>query len=171
MYASPETRLDDDWMEEWSVEPVGYSVEKFYCSVGKAEVPASFRLPASLMREVDELVASGVIPSYACASDVYRDALYHRLQYLAEQRRLGNLRRILGRQFKMYELSQRQAEMREHKELVDMCQTTLREAHALGDVEMLHETIDSMRSDETLTRLRDPWKTELQAILSRYDNR
>lgn len=71
----------------FSTENSDYAPSKFYCSAsddhGHSRV-VRFDAPPSLAGQVAELIAERAFPVYRSAADFYRDAIHHRLRYLAD---------------------------------------------------------------------------------------
>lgn len=76
-----------------------YSPDNFYCSsrnVGTGDYETiRLKIPAWIYREVVRLVASGDIPKYQSPHDMIRDALHHRIHYIADNMAVPPMRFIL----------------------------------------------------------------------------
>lgn len=71
--------------DDWKLNDPEYAVEKFYTSsvdrMGHSAF-AKLRYPTYLQSLLESLIASREIPDYKTVSDIFRDALYHRLRYI-----------------------------------------------------------------------------------------
>lgn len=72
---------------DWSTSSHGYTPNEFYTSATDHRGDRSMvriSLPPSIATQIAELVQQGRIPEYRTLQDVVRDALVHRLHYVAE---------------------------------------------------------------------------------------
>ena len=76
-------------MEDWKTEaPSSYREDKFYTQASDEKghsVPIHIRIPPDIYRRIEEVVSSRTIPDYKTMSDLVRDAIHHRLNYLAQK--------------------------------------------------------------------------------------
>lgn len=73
----------------WAGETENYAVNKFYTSSienkhGNHRTIKNVPIPPGLMGQMSALVQSGRIPAYKTIQDIVRDAIVHRLHYLAD---------------------------------------------------------------------------------------
>lgn len=77
-----QSRVDDGWGVE-----TDYSVDQFYCDATDGRGHSDnhrVRMKPQLSGEIGALVASGRIPEYSTPAAFIRDAVVHRLRWLAE---------------------------------------------------------------------------------------
>lgn len=98
---------------KWKTSDDTYSVEKFYTRATDARGHAdrvSIKVPPEMLAECERLIHSGRIPEYQTPQDIFRDAVVHRLRWLADNRsiEISPLGRLLQFRAELEQIKQRQ---------------------------------------------------------------
>lgn len=155
--------LEDD---AWGLERPGYSPTKFYTGASDAQGRmSSYRInvPLSIGMELRRLIESREIAAYQTVNDIVRDALTHRLHYLAEQRKMDRLERHNIAYQLTSDQERRRAEMHSLDEFIDQTAQTIQLARAKGDVMVLREVVEE--AQEAAKAIREPYRGRLLKLL------
>lgn len=100
-----------------------YSVEKFYTKSTDGHghrVNARTQIPPGVAAQVSQVIASRRVPEYKTPGDLYRDAIYHRLHWLAEEYCIEDLEVPLSLWAVQNELERRREERESAEKIVKM---------------------------------------------------
>ncbi|MCL6558027.1 MAG: hypothetical protein K6U74_04345 [Firmicutes bacterium] len=161
-------------MNPWETEPAGYSPNEFYTQSKDKQGHSTLyhvRIPDHVAAELSKIVSSGKIPRYSTPHDIIRDAIVHRLKYLADN--FPELERRLSAAVQI-SISVENAEyrMREAKDLKDIeerTQSCCEELFEIGDYTSLEAFIKEQ--EENVSSLREPYRTRILRILNKYKER
>lgn len=160
--ASAVSKARKAWLTEASDE---YSPGQFHVRATNAYDHSNshrLHLPRELDGMAQEIVA--MVPAYRSVSDLIRDAIYHRVHYLSG-RGLNNplVLRWLELEKGQAAIERAKTEVEMHKSIVEEARVTIEQLTEAGDWGQLELMLDSL--EPTLEAMRDPWHTQLYAVL------
>jgi len=158
----------------WKTESTGYSIGEFYTQSKDKQGHSTLyhvRIPDHIAAELSKIVASGKIPRYSTPHDVIRDAIVHRLKYLADN--FSELKERLSAAVQIA-ISTENAErrIREAEDLKNIEETTrfcCEKLFEFNDNISLLNFIEEQK--ENIHSVREPYKTRIIRVLSRYEER
>jgi hypothetical protein len=157
--------------DPWALATNGYDVDKFYIrstdGKGHGEV-LHVKVSPAIHSVVQEMIADRNLGPYRSVHDVIRDALVHRLRYIADQKGLDNLEReVTGEaQLARMEMWRRQRDARTH--FITEFRERMRELERDDDTSHMIDAIEDARP------LVEAWDdsrhgSELAEVLDRYE--
>lgn len=160
---------------DWLTDDGQYSEEKFYChsTDGKGHAESlRVNVPPPIMAQISKMIQSNQFPDYSTAQDITRDALIHRLRFLATMKGDRELLRII-------EFEMRNAERARKLHMLERMQFALEEterlfkmAHDLNDAMMLIDAINDARGELSAgTFMVEPWRSKMAELIDRYDKK
>jgi len=132
--------------DPWATERAGYSPERFYTSSGgRDHGTVQIALPVNLLTEIDRLVQSGQVPEYQTRQDVIRDALVHRLRFVAEElKRMDAMgARRLNTWIQLATVRAIRAEKNAREEILKELEDALKEAERTRDLTQIAEIFEA----------------------------
>lgn len=128
----------------WSTES-GYSVDEFYItSFDEAgSTTTRVRLPVHTDAEIAALIQGGKIPHYRTKQDFYRDAITHRLQYLAGLTGDARLEQLVRRDQRQADVDRRQRDMESMKAYLVGLEARIKAYQEVGDTAALYELVET----------------------------
>lgn len=128
------------------------------------------RIAPDIAGEINALVASQVIPEYRTAADVVRDALVHRLYYIAQRTKNGDLERRITIEMRLARLDAWRAEMANMERLLNEQTEALQKSLDLLDLDMMERLLQV--AAENVEVMRDPYaqqlKDQVKAFRAKY---
>lgn len=155
-------------VDEFSTE-TSYDEEIYYTAATDEQGHSAivrFRVPPSLQGEISKIVQGGKVAAYTTMQDFYRDALFHRLQWIAD--RLGDVK-LLGVIERERRLVNTESKKNEYEGLSNDVESTTdlcRKLSKAGDWELLKDTIDDV--EVTAEGSREPYRGKLEALVAKY---
>jgi hypothetical protein len=153
--------------EAWGAdEPHDYALTEFYCRStdgrghGGGKVQVQF--PPLVLGELNALVASGMIPEYRTAQDVVRDAVYHRLRYLADA--IGN-NELVGRlnlEMRLAQITQFREQHDTSTKIVTETRQALETLRAAGDWLMVDKVL--AWNEDLIELIPEPYSSQLAKL-------
>lgn len=146
-----------------------YDPDEFYCgSVDRNGHHAGLNIgiKPNISARIDELVASKMFPAYKTKGHFARDAMVHRLHYLADRARDSDLLRFVKIEMHAAKL---EADRYEHERLTKLLEdydTLLRMKRDANDQRGLAAVVD--RAVVTANDLDSPWDNKLLELANRY---
>lgn len=157
--------------DPWSTEttPDGYSEERFYCRSTNTydhSVRLTVHLPPHIGAKVHEVVDSKHFPKYRSVADVLRDALVHRLWYLAQLSENPELLEVI--QMELLECKEEEIQQRltMYRTAVDRSEESLEMAYKIGDKYQLMEAL--VVAEAKFEFLRHPYDARMRDLIDRY---
>jgi Arc/MetJ-type ribon-helix-helix transcriptional regulator len=154
----------------WSTQSDNmYSTDEFYVRSTNAHDHSEsirVRLPKQVLGQASALVASKRYNAYRTVADVIRDALVHRLHYLANEAGDDELMEFVNRQIMQARLDQR---IRTIEEMETICKTT----EALIAHAWEHQNIGTVESTITdaylmFEELPEPYASRMLKLADKY---
>lgn len=152
----------------WTTDSEGrYSRDKFYVRATNGYDHSNkmrVHLPPDAVAAAEEVVAQ--IPAYRGVADLLRDALYHRVHYLATERHLSTpiIDRWLDLEAGQAAIDRARVEIEMHKSIVTDARRTLDDLIAAGDRGQALLMLEAL--EPTLDAMRDPWHSQLAKIIT-----
>lgn len=159
----------DDTFDPFATDKKGYSLDKFYTKStdGKGISETKYvKLPPSLIGEIGELIAQRKIPDYRTDADFIRDAIVHRLRYVAEMVADGKLQGVVNRQVMLNENMRVMQDMEECQMIVTTHRDSFEKAVQVKDAIMLEVALDA--AEGNLDVLREAYQVELRGLIKDY---
>lgn len=156
-------------MDDWSTDTTAYSIDKFYTqSTDKRGHTEHIRvgLPPGLLAKVQELVQGSQFPDYRTSQDIVRDAVYHRLHYLADQNDLPDLRHIIEQEIRMVERQALIASIERQEDAIELVGELLSKASRVGDFLALEKAL--LDAEKDLDTMIDPYKQQMVNLIRKY---
>ena len=147
---------DHSWGED-AFETPGYDEARFYTATSYGDSGSSslhFSLASQIMYRIEALIQSGKIPQYQTKGDLARDAIYHRLKFLADHHDLGpDVARMLSLMSLEHALREDKQRVDSMKRIVKEADEAVESAAADRDVESLERFLaNSERRTASFTR-------------------
>lgn len=118
-----------EWVFRGPEEDEHYSETRFYTrSTDSKGHKSDFRVavPPGLAADIHALVARGIYPQYRTAGDLFRDAIMHRMTWLAHNYGLLDLAEGLKRQQTLQRLGDYQQRERETEQMIEEIEDSIR---------------------------------------------
>ena len=149
-----------------------YSVDNFYTGTSGNNTTTNIgavRLPSSLYAEMAALIQSGVVPEYRHMQEIIRDAVIHRMKYLGEQRKQGNLVREVTVHMRLDAIDK----LKKRREACEAIVRTSRDEFTIASgEENLHGIVDSLREAiDSLEILAQPYRGQMEEMILKYEER
>lgn len=160
---------DGGMSDPFALSGEGYSPDKFYTrsTDGKgASETKYFKAVPSIMGSVGELVASRQIPQYKTEADFIRDAIYHRLKYVAEGLKDGRLEATINRALMLSRIQDIHQELSDMNTIVTQYEEVMSNCVQTQDWVTLEGSLDAAESD--LATLKPAYAERLQRVIERY---
>lgn len=153
------------------VDQKGYRPDRFYTRSLNADGHGErmqIRVPQGIDSQIYTAVAT--VPQYRSPHDFWRDAAIHRLEWLQKHYDTpDSLRRYIELERMQTDTETALIEVRAMKDSVVQIRTALTEHYEARDWQMLAEEIE--RSNEKVDWLREPYKSEADAVLEDVKHR
>lgn len=167
MATSPLRLLDMDGdFDPWELGTANYSPSKIYTrsvdKKGHGEV-LHVKLPPDLMARAAEIVAAKAFPDYRTPHDIVRDALVHRLKYMADVLRDDELQRRVTIEMRNCEIEGMLRELEQLQTHVKLGLTLLKQAKDSEDEGMVERFI--VWAEAEVEELREPYAGEVRKML------
>ena len=167
----PRLRAVNDDFNPWGLETedrtaATYDPADFHiASVNKHDHSSSvtFRAPGEVISELARMVASGDFPMYKTKSDFMRDAIVHRMHWLADNYDNEKMRQWVTRQSSLARLDARRDEVEELSRLVEGWKVDVARARDMKDTWAIGHAKVMLAED--VAQVRDPYKSRLREIL------
>lgn len=147
----------------YDLDDGSYSPDAFYVASTNSHdhsETAQVKMPKHLKRLISQFIQDASIPAYKSANDVIRDALVHRLRYLAtEYQQSGAMERWVTQETARQRLETIRAELESQRQLVEFARETTQVAVDEHDPTVLEEVALSM--SEFLKVAREPHKSNV----------
>lgn len=124
------------------------------------------RVPIEVSGEVAAIVATQLIPDYRTPADFVRDAIVHRLHYVAEKVNSPELRRFVTVEFMHSRVLAERAQIANLIRTVDEMSQLCKDARDAGDVEALGRAIEAC--ENMAEAVRDPYAGQIREIRKEY---
>lgn len=124
------------------------------------------RVAPDIAGELNALVASQVIPEYRTSADVVRDALVHRLYYIAQKIKDGDLERRVTIEMRLARLDAWRAEMANMERLENEQTEALQKALDLLDLDMMERLLQV--AAENVEVMREPYAGNLREKVKKF---
>lgn len=147
----------------------GYAVEKFYTDSRDNKGHASsvrVQLPPGFANQLAELIASKRIPEYRTISDVFRDAVVHRLTWLKDEFHVETLERPINMYTIRCEMEALMQVREDSEAAVRLIEDNLRLAASQDE---LSSTVERARAAEDVAV--EPYKSRIHAAVSSNEYR
>lgn len=132
--------MADGWLTDG-----GYSPNQFYtASSDKTGDRITYRVnvPGDVGAELIRLVQSGKVPYYRTVQDVWRDALYHRLRWVADLVGDPELQEAVAIMRRQALIDRRLRQLEQQKHYVDSLELLLRTLRSTGDQAQMLEVLE-----------------------------
>lgn len=147
-------------------DPKAYDEHEFYTRTtdghGHSE-NHQVRLPPDVSSEVAGLVQSKRVPKYGTAQAFIRDAVIHRLYYIAYRLDDRDLKRAVAIQINLARVENKREEIKSMARTVDEYKALYDEAREAQDWDMMGRAIDE--ADDIMEYMRDPYRRTLRALV------
>lgn len=162
--SDPSTHSDPEWKPRSDYDP-----NEFYIRSEKKGQSQSvtLRIVPELARSIAVTVQSGQYP-YETNSDFIRDAIVHRMYWLAEHHGDIELERFVKIEMALARVDRREREVKANAKLVDGMKSLASIAIDAGDWEALAILIDD--AWDTLDSMRNPYVGQLKAAIKSWQN-
>ncbi len=154
----------------------GYDPQEIYAGGAKDSDGHSTNIRAHIpdpwMGMISELVASPEWPEYRKPTDVYRDAIYHRIRWAGRQtnrKTSDRVRTLMAQAQAEAALRYRMNMQHSHRAIMTLMQETFSMAIANSDYTGLRETIKDLEAQ--LSKMDEPWRSELGRELASWERR
>lgn len=157
---------EQDGLDPFSLGDSGsYDVTEFYIrstdSHGHSENFQS-RVPPEVGAEISALVQSGRIPQYKTAQSFIRDAIVHRLWYIAHILDDRDLQRQTAIEIRLARAEAKRSEIRAMGRTVDEYRSLFEEARNEQDWDIMERAVEDAESIVDL--MRDPYKEKIKEL-------
>lgn len=163
------TRGDANMMKLFKTEDGGYDPDKWYVtSMDDTGQTRQVRIAIAprLYAEMERIVQSGQVPAYSTVAAMFRDAIVHRLRYLADHLDNAHLHEVVNHAIRQADMQRQVDEVAYNREYIESVRDGLRLAQdELDDVAM--ERI-AMTAWASTFDMRDPYQTELRKVCKQY---
>lgn len=158
----------------WDLTDSGYSLDRFYTAtkVGDSEAEkVQLKLPTTVWARVCAMASDPQFPQYRTPHDMIRDAITHRLHYLASEGYTADedLRDWIKLQVRQGEVERRQAMMRAARETVVKFGEAFGDAERERDWQLARELLD--QAADAVDELRDPYSGDLSRLIEEFERR
>lgn len=159
----------------WQTEDGGsskYSVEQFYTeSTEGGGFHGSLRVNVkpTVQKEMSVLVQSGKIPQYRTIQDIARDAIHHRLHWIANHYGVDSLKAVMAFETRRQISARLRQLLADQVEMVDGYEEALNEALKAKDTTLLVDQLEQAR--EALEEDGLPWRPSVRARLKEIVDR
>lgn len=155
---------------EWETTDEGYSIHEFYMDASDSRGhnrQQQFRMPEHVIGEVASIVNRGDTP-YRTPSDLYRDAINHRLHYINKVY-VGSdrLQSMLDIEKRATQLEADRREIDAHKAYLENVKRVLDDAKEFEDWGLLKDTVKEIREDTV--KMRSPWDKRTLELCEKYE--
>lgn len=163
------TRLmaNDDNHDPYALQDPGYNVDTFYTQAGADSSGFRLRISNENLSIISALVASKDIPELKTPADFVRDAIRHRLQYVAKNYKVNHLRERLlldmGASLAADRL-ERYAARRASLDLMRDSFDAAIKARSAMDCAAAMDSVGALVDDDNID---DPFQEEVQNLLAR----
>jgi hypothetical protein len=174
--AEPKLRLvdgvtkSDSEFDPFDFQKKGYSVDSFFTrSTGPNKEPGEvkyMKFSPTILGAIGTVVSSGVFPELRTDQDFIRDAVVHRLKYLNDKVKSGEVEERVAYHIKLARIEARQLEMAEIASMLATHADTMQMAADTGDVELLLELLNEAEGD--MGDLRLVHQNMLNKIIEKY---
>lgn len=162
------TPAEETWDTDDGSE--GYRLNRFYVSSTNkkgASQQSRVSLPPLIIGKMSQYIQSGKFPHYRTMQDIVRDAVYHRLKWLADEYMSDpEMLQLISRENFMADRRQALWDMQQLDEMVQDTENGMREAIRLGDHEALAREVEQAEARVMVER--DPYKSRLGELAKRY---
>lgn len=152
----------------WTTEDTArYSTDQFYTRATNAHDHSAklrLHLPPDALAAAEEVIQQ--VPAYRSIADLLRDALYHRVHYLATDRKMSTpiIDRWLDLEAGQAAIDRARVEIEMHKAIVTDARRTLDELLTVGDRGQALLMLEAL--EPTLEAMRDPWHSQLAQVIA-----
>lgn len=149
----------------FKAEAAHYDPNEFYVSsVDDAGNTKQLRasVPPALYSELERLVQSGMIPAYGTKEAFVRDAMVHRLKWLAANIQNLNLEKAVNHQIRQSDMQRRIDEMTSCRRYVETTKQGIRDAQDSNDAIAVDEI--AMTGWAAAQDMRAPYNTQLKDL-------
>jgi hypothetical protein len=156
----------------------GYSLDEFYTPASDNKGHAErirINLRPDVMPALGAIVACGQFEAYRSTHDVIRDAIYHRLHWLAEQAGVtyrngkleGHLRHVVSGAAHVAELQRAAYEQQTRVEYVTDLEAHIDRCWQLRDREMLRKAVDGAKARLDDGWLYEPFRSQVETMIEK----
>jgi Arc/MetJ-type ribon-helix-helix transcriptional regulator len=114
--------------DAYNLHDPGYDVNQIYTTAGEQSESVRARIPLPMLGEMRALIESKDIPEYRTMSDFVRDAIHHRLRWVADNFDKLQLNRVLNTQSLIDGARKREQQMEGERLAVQTTQRVLQQA-------------------------------------------
>lgn len=151
------------------INDLEYSVWKFYTSAQDSHhhsAKITIHLPPHVVAQMAQIVQSLKIPAYKCDADIIRDALYHRLKFLADHQ--GNIlsdseRLALSRELLIAQMQRDQEISASQQEMIEKFKLSMKDAITRSDYTTLKKHL--LHGRDVLNYCGEPFYSQLKSVL------
>lgn len=150
-------------------EDKAYSVEKFYTrsTDGNGNSETKYlKMSGPLLAGIGQLISTNAIPAYRSDADFIRDAVLHRLKYINEKIKNGDIESIVNRTIILAHVQAKQMEVAEYTAIIASYEETMQSCVEVEDWILLDELIDAAQND--YEELRPAYKARMDRVLDKY---
>lgn len=158
----------------WDLSDSGYDLNRFYTAtrVGEAEAEKiQIKIPGTVWARICAMASDPQFPSYRTPHDVFRDAVTHRLHYLASNDFVldADLLDWVQMQVRQGEVERIQAMMRAARDVVIKFGEALGDAEREKDWELARVLLE--QGAEAAGELRHPYAGDLSRLIEEFERR
>lgn len=154
----------------WLSEDGGYSMDNFYTGSKDAQGHSTFvriRVPDHIYGLLGRLIASGEVPELQTIPAAFRDAIHHRIRYLAATRQTRTLSRLAQAIELQDDIEQQSRVYEQMDELLETSANVIQRIARYEDREKIQQVIESLHSG--LRKILDA--TEYERVKPKFDAR
>lgn len=155
-------------VDPWKTEDSGYDEDQFY--MRSTDGHGHFRhlrvnAPPQLAGQIHELVQADNLP-YRTTQDFIRDAITHRMHYIQELMKSGQLERVLTAEIRKAKMEHVNRERQDLAGLVDACREAITAASLDRDWVALTHALEQaeMHGEE----VREPYQSRIHDLVNEY---
>ena len=160
--------------DAWSTDGPGYREDRIYTRSTDAaghQKHLRVNVPPSIAGQLASLAADGQIPAYRTSQDVVRDAIVHRLHWLAQNQLNPNqdVMRVVDVEMRKCRLDAITREVVELNGMVEAAREAMEQAAHARDVYALFDAITQAQLEAEAVR--DPYQTRIFEMVRDYRQR
>jgi Arc/MetJ-type ribon-helix-helix transcriptional regulator len=153
--------------DSYDLHDPGYSVNQVYTTAGEQSESVRARIPLPMLGEIRALIESKDIPEYRTMSDFVRDAIHHRLHWVAENFDKVQLNRVLNTQSLIDGARKREQQMEGERQAVQMTQRVLQQA--LGNRDWLQFDGLMVEAKAAIDGMTGAYQQEMERLVDRME--